>query len=80
MSIADSNMLTQKEVTRMTTRRDTIMMPSQTPMVPWKVRRTLFFLLDGTVVQKKNIYIYGLQFGLILFFCFCTTCYIGPRF
>ena len=30
--------LTQKEVTRMTTRRDTIRMPSQTPMVPWKVR------------------------------------------
>lgn len=37
MSIADSKMLTQREVTRMNTRRDTIMMPSQTPMVPWKV-------------------------------------------
>eukprot|EP00980_Cylindrotheca_fusiformis_P009188 scaffold2003_cov139-Cylindrotheca_fusiformis.AAC.4 len=36
MSIADSHMLTQKHVTRMQTRRDTIMMPSQTPMVPWK--------------------------------------------
>jgi len=36
LSIANSQMLTQKEVTRMSTRRDTIMMPSTTPMVPWK--------------------------------------------
>jgi len=36
MSLKDSHMLTQKHVTRMSTRRDTIMMPSQTPMVPWK--------------------------------------------
>lgn len=36
VNIANSHKLTQKEVTRMSTRRDTIMMPSQTPMVPWK--------------------------------------------
>jgi hypothetical protein len=37
MSIKDSHTLTQKSVTRMSTRRDTIKMPSTTPMVPWKV-------------------------------------------
>jgi len=36
MSLSESHMLTQKHATRMSTRRDTIMMPSQTPMVPWK--------------------------------------------
>lgn len=43
MSLKDSQMLTQKHVTRMQTRRDTIMMPSQTPMVPWKVSMHVIF-------------------------------------
>ncbi len=39
ISLGDSQtILNQKEVTRMTTRRETIRMPNQTPMVPWKVR------------------------------------------
>ena len=41
VSLADSKMLTQKEVTSMTTRRDTIKMPTQTPMVPWTVSSNL---------------------------------------
>ena len=32
------NILSQKDVTKMTTRRETIRMPNQTPMVPWRVR------------------------------------------
>jgi nitrate reductase cytochrome c-type subunit len=52
MSIADSKMLTQKEVTRMTTRRDTIMMPSQTPMVPWKVS---FYVVFQNLLFLGNI-------------------------
>lgn len=31
------NILSQKDVTKMTTRRETIRMPNQTPMVPWRV-------------------------------------------
>lgn len=30
------NILSQKDITRMTTRRETIRMPNQTPMVPWR--------------------------------------------
>ena len=39
-SFASNNqILSQKEITKMaTTRRETIKMPSQTPMVPWTVR------------------------------------------
>ena len=40
LSLGDSQnqkIFTQKEVTRMTTRREPIRMPNQTPMVPWKV-------------------------------------------
>lgn len=36
LAVGEMPMLTQKEVTRMATRRDTIQMPSQTPMVPWR--------------------------------------------
>ncbi len=41
---ADNQILSQKEVTRMTTRRDTIKMPTQTPMVPWTVRRVIIII------------------------------------
>jgi len=33
--VPDNKILSQKEITRMTTRRETIKMPTQTPMVPW---------------------------------------------
>ena len=36
--VPDNKILSQKEITRMTTRRETIKMPTQTPMVPWTVR------------------------------------------
>jgi hypothetical protein len=42
---ADNQILSQKEVTRMTTRRDTIQMPTQTPMVPWTVRRVIIIMI-----------------------------------
>jgi hypothetical protein len=37
-SIPDNKILSQKEAIRMSTRRETIKMPTQTPMVPWTVR------------------------------------------
>jgi hypothetical protein len=40
-------MLTQKEITRMTTQRETIKMPSATPMVPWKVSKHKLCLYGG---------------------------------
>lgn len=48
-SIPDNKILTQKEVTRMNTQRETIKMPTQTPMVPWTPP-------GGTVAQLVDLY------------------------
>lgn len=53
LAVGEMPMLTQKEVTRMATRRDTIQMPSQTPMVPWRVS-TLYGWMSKSLVQCNS--------------------------
>lgn len=55
LHVPSNNILSQKDVIKMTT-RETIKMPSQTPMVPWTVRACQIFLLSVYSLSSSHCF------------------------